>query len=150
MNTPSAHSGPRCRHCGSPRLRRSRAHTSLERLVRRITPIHFHRCGECHRRGWHWPGPQEEAHGPGVTHRPVELRDVRSRIRNRNRVGRRVLIAVILGGAFAFAIRSCAERPRPTSSTALQFPVRQPGVAAQAESVRAVGMRAHYHAGGET
>jgi hypothetical protein len=100
-----------CRHCGSKRVRRSRAHATLERFLRTVTPIRFHVCGDCRRRGWHWPSETRRETPTSAPARPVEQRDVRRKSLIRKRTGTRVLVAFILGTLFALAIRSCQDRP---------------------------------------
>lgn len=116
MSEPIRPDGPRCRRCGSGRLRRSSAHNRLERWIRRATPVHFYSCGDCGWRSWLWrPGarPHEVAE-PVTPSRRVEGRDARMRTRERRHVLWTVLVAVALGAAVGVYLERCA------SSTAIE------------------------------
>jgi hypothetical protein len=105
-----------CKSCGSPRIRRSRARTRGEILVRLFTPIHFHICRDCGKRSWHLGGSRV----------PLMLSD-RRRVESprtgdveRSRkplVYGAVLVTFALGVGLGLGLRSCDSKPTPPSTT---------------------------------
>ena len=98
---------PSCRRCGSTVLRRARARTPWQQLVRELTSLHRYACGQCHHRGWTFADvPYGEfplvAGGLGqVPRRPLEDRDVVAFRREHARRLGAVLLALMLGALLA-------------------------------------------------
>jgi hypothetical protein len=111
MSEPIRPDGPRCRRCGSGRLRRSSAHNRVEHWVRRSTPIHFYSCGDCGRRTWLWRAHSRapESKEPRTPRRRLEGRDARMRMRERRHVLWTVILAVALGAAAGIYLERCSS-----------------------------------------
>ncbi len=104
-----------CGRCGSVRLRRSRARTRFEMAIRALTPIHFHICRDCGKRGWHAGAtrvPLTEAvrrHAESHSTNPAEhLR--------RRRVWAIAILACLLGLSLGVGLHSCDTKPAPPST----------------------------------
>jgi hypothetical protein len=105
----------RCPRCGSSNVRRSKAKTPGERLVRYLTPFHYYRCRKCGHRGRHLgrvpappaPSDQDPSRTPG---RPLERRDLEESLERKKRVVWTVLLAVALGALAGKYVHSCQQR----------------------------------------
>jgi hypothetical protein len=100
---------PSCRRCGSTVLRRARARTWWQQLVRELTSLHRYACGECHHRGWtfadvpygDFPRAAGELALSPMPNRPLEERDVLAFRREHARRLGAVLLALMLGALLA-------------------------------------------------
>jgi hypothetical protein len=85
-----------------------------ERFLRTVLPMHLYFCRSCEQRSWIWGSvPQRRPHGlvDGPTSgRTLEPRDRALARRNRSRMFRSALVAVLLGGAFGLSLKSCQDR----------------------------------------
>jgi hypothetical protein len=82
------------------KIRRARAHSTWQRLVRSLTPLERYACGNCGFRGWRIPSPavaSTAAADLGLAPRPREERDRRQGVKARRHLVRGVLVAVALG-----------------------------------------------------
>jgi hypothetical protein len=105
----------RCPRCGSSNVRRSKAKTAGERLVRYLTPFHYYRCRHCGHRGTHLGRvPVHQARSdldPSKTPgRPLERRDLEESLERRKRVFWSVVLAVGLGALAGKYVHSCQQR----------------------------------------
>jgi ribosomal protein L37AE/L43A len=110
-----ADSALHCPRCGSSNVRRSKAKTAGERLVRYLTPFHYYRCRKCGHRGAHLGRvPTAHAHhdlDPSRTPgRPLERRDLEESLERRKRVFWTVVLAVALGALAGKYVHSCQQR----------------------------------------
>jgi len=106
-----ASTGPQCPRCGSDQLRRSSPHNSFERLLRKLSPYHLFRCGQCHHRGWHphrlsRHREAHHSHGPG---RPLEKRDRKAKRAAVLRAALTLIFAASLGVASAIYLHGCQQ-----------------------------------------
>jgi len=104
-----------CSRCGSRRVRRSRARTRLEMLVRVFTPLHFHMCRDCGTRGWHLGAGKVPLRATG--NRRVEAHRTNRRERAlRRKVYTTVLLSIFLGVALGLGLHECDSKPTPPST----------------------------------
>ena len=104
-----------CRRCGSARIRRSRARTRGEMLLRTLTPVHFHMCRDCGTRGWHLGASRvplteserrhAETHRINPAERSIKLRALTIAV-----------VACVLGLALGLGLRRCDSKPAPPST----------------------------------
>jgi hypothetical protein len=109
-------SGPelRCPKCSGTDLRRTMPRNRRERFLRTVLPMHLYFCRSCEQRSWIWGAvPQGLAHGQAAGPsggRTLEPRDRALARRNRGRMLRSALVAVLLGGVFGLYLKSCQDR----------------------------------------
>ena len=104
-----------CPRCASTNVRRSKAKTAGERLLRYLTPFHYYRCRKCGHRGLHLgrvpTPPAGHEHDPSKTPgRPLERRDLEEALERRKRLLWTVLLAVALGALAGKYVHSCQQR----------------------------------------
>jgi hypothetical protein len=104
----------RCPKCTGTNVRRTMPRNGRERFLRSILPMHLYFCRSCEQRSWIWGAtPQERARrssaGP-VSGRTLEPRDRALARRNRSRILKSALVALLLGAALGIYLRGCQER----------------------------------------
>ena len=104
----------RCPKCSGTDLRRTMPRNGRERLIRSVLPMHLYFCRTCERRSWIWGAtPRVRARGASTGAsggRTLEPRDRALARRNRNRVVKSAVFALLLGVAFGIYLKGCQER----------------------------------------
>jgi hypothetical protein len=112
-------STPTCLRCGSDRIRRARARTGWQQLLRAVTPLRRYACLACGHRGWTSARLSHRSHADQAPPpapqsslaRPLESRDHRARWRRRMRVIATIVAALVLGAVAANRLVSCQSQP---------------------------------------
>ena len=119
---PASEQALRCPKCTGTDLRRTMPRNGRERFLRSVLPMHLYFCRSCEQRSWVWGStPQlradSSASGPS-SGRTLEPRDRALARHNQKRVLRSALVALLLGGALGYYLKSCQDRRDHVDHTA--------------------------------